>query len=216
MNKIKLLVGGAFLAFVGYSALTDTESDYDAVGYQGGEPDYYGIMDRMVVVAEAYSEGIAQMAAEQGVTAPEGEAVLADANMMAQFTDTFETAINEQPALYSVPMGVTLLDNGVFRGFEDTDGDGEKGMTEAGLWTLEVDEANERLVLTTEGERRYGFSGIGTGLIAGAILGNVMGRQRASGVNPGRFASANVSNRSASQARSARSSARTGGARTGK
>lgn len=218
MNKIKLIAGGLFLAFIAYSVLTDDSGsdDYGTAGYQGGEPDYYGIMDRMVVVAEYFSDGLAQSAAAQGVAATDEEPLLADPETMATFTDVFEQAINDQPALYSAPMGVNLLDDGSFRGFEDLDGDGEKGMTEKGLWTLEIDEANERLVLTTEGSQRYGFSGIGTGLIAGAILGNMMGRQRASGVNPGRFSSANVSTRSASQVRSARSSARTGGARVGK
>ena len=211
MLKIKtttaLLGGAAFLL----AACSDS-----GTGVPAGEPDYYGIMDRMAVVADYYSQAIEENATAQGVTGTAEEPILADPETMAMFTDDFEMAINQEPALYTAPMGVTLMDDGAFRGFEDLDRDGEKGMNEDNLWTLEVDAENDRLVLTTEGSQRYGFSGIGTGLIAGAILGNMMGRQRAAGVNPGRFSSANVSNRSASQVRSARSSARTGGARVGK
>lgn len=208
----KITLGGAALLL---AACADSGTG-DAYDPASGKPDYYGIMDRMVVVADYYSQAIQQSATDQGVTGTAEEPILADEDTMAMFTGDFEMAINQQPALYNAPMGVELQGDGSFLGYEDANGDGEQGMGEDDLWTLEIDEANDRLVLTTEGEQRYGFSGIGTGLIAGAILGNMMGRQRAAGVNPGRFSSANVSNRSASAVRSARSSARTGGARVGK
>jgi hypothetical protein len=212
IRKLKMIGGAIFVLFL-LKALIEGSGSSEGYGPVGnGDPDFYGIMDRMVVVAEAFDQVIASEALDTKEVTP----TTADEATMTLFTETFEQAINATPALYKEPMGVSYLSDGSFRGWADSDGDGQKGIDEPKLFTIELDLDNRRIVCTDETGVGYGFSGLGTGLLAGAVMGNLMGRQASAGVSPTRFAGRPVVNRSAGAVRSARSSARTGGARVGK
>ena len=162
------------------------------------DPDFHGIMDRTVQILE-YTSQNTQLA--------EGDAGL------AQVEDLIHRAINEQPALHDKPLGLTLEQDASFIGFNDPNQNNVRDGGETKLFTMEVDAANSRLVLTDETGQSRGM-GLGAGLLAGAVIGGLLGRQQRAGVSPNRFAGQNV--RQSQPSSRARSSSRSGGVRSGK
>ncbi len=149
--------------------------------------------------------------------AQENQVKTLDDAQMGQFTEFLTLVLNSDPRFYDKTLGMELQPDASFIGFADDNADMVRDAAEAKLFTLEIDGENQRLIATDEtgtGAHR-GFSG--TGLLAGVLLGNLLSRQSAAGVQPGAFNNRQTTARSAYKApSSARSRARTGGFSLGK
>lgn len=124
-------------------------------------------------------------------------------------------AMNIQPPVHTTPVGIKLLKDSTFEGFDDPNKNNFQDSGESRLFKVEIDFEGKRLIATSEGGRSTGM-GLGTGLLAGMLMGRLLGGQRAAGVKPGAFANRKVESRSAYRASRARSSARSGGRFGGK
>ena len=129
------------------------------------------------------------------------------AAMMAELADELETNYNNHiPALHDGLVSVAPREDAALVAVADTNGNLEPDADEVPLWMIEIDGENARLVATDrEGAvQQSGFSG--TGLLAGMLIGSMLSRQRAAGVNTGALAAKQPV--STTQARQARQAAR--------
>ena len=174
---------------------------------QSKSPDFYGIMDRTVDVILATNNAIEASSEE----VPEEVA-------MSAFEERLHLAINANPKLYSSPMGLEMMEDASFKGFNDKNNDNKQDAGEEKLFTLEIDSENNRLVCTDHTGQHHGYRVSGAGFFAGALMGGLLGRQSNAGVNPNRFNGSNMRSTSRSEMaqRNARSRARSGGSRSGK
>ena len=129
------------------------------------------------------------------------------AAMMSELADELETNYNNRiPALHDELISVAPREDASLIAVADTNGNLQPDADEQPLWMIEIDGENARLVATDrEGAvQQSGFSG--TGLLAGMLIGSMLSRQRAAGVNTGALAGKQPV--SATQARQARQAAR--------
>jgi hypothetical protein len=125
-----------------------------------------------------------------------------------------QKAMNLEPQLHTGAIAMRLGKDAKFTGVDDANGNGSAEEGESKLFTLELDSENKRLI-ATDGSgtaTSRGFSGMG--FIAGALIGSMLGRQRAAGIAPGSFSNRAVT--SPASYNQARSRARSGGLRGGK
>ncbi len=128
-----------------------------------------------------------------------------------QLTVFMQRVMNKDPAVYTSPVGVTLLKDTTFEGFKDANKDNVKDAGESKLFKVEIDFEGKRLIASDGNGGGFTGMGLASGFLLGSLMGNLMGRQRAAGVGPGHFKNRNVQSR-ASYARSkARSGGRFGG-----
>ena len=133
---------------------------------------------------------------------------------MAQFNGFLQKAMNVKPPVYKIPIATKLLKDAKFEGYGDANGNGVVDSGEKRLFTVEVDLANKRLIATDTSGQSTSRGVSGLGFLAGALIGNLLGRQRASGVTPQSFSNRKVTPPSAYGR--ARSRARSGGMFRGK
>ncbi len=152
-----------------------------------------------------------------------GTAEEATPEQMARFEDDLTYALNEAPQIYANTIGIDLASDGSFSGYNDANGNMTQDMGETDLFTVEIDTANRRMILTEEGGTSTGFpfASAGLGFLAGALIGNLLGRQQRAGIAPSSFNNRSVQSASQySQTRAAqnnaRSRARSGGPSRGK
>jgi len=106
-----------------------------------------------------------------------------------------------QPAVYPYPVGIASQENGSFDGFKDANSNGVQDKDDNKIFTLEVDTEGKRLLASAEGTTSgRGFSG--SGLLMGMFLGNMLSRQRASGVSPASMRSRTTTPRPSARSRS--------------
>ncbi len=107
-------------------------------------------------------------------------------NAMNVFSKNYATNLNSEQSLNHLgPMGVQAEKDGSFTAFSDTNKNQVKDSDENGIFKLEADGQNNRLVASTDSEvAEQPQMGMGTGLLMGMLMGNMMSRQRATGVNP--------------------------------
>lgn len=183
-------------------------------------PDLGQVLDRTVYAMEYYTD---QNAPEAADTLTDEKAVDATEEVnLDEFTNIMMQVMNASPNFYSKFLGVALEEDASFTGFDDKNYDNVKDSGEEAIFTVEIDAENSRLIATDiiSGEATT-IRASGTGFIAGALVGRLLGRQRAAGVKPSSFASRTVSQRSAYDSKrksttSARSRTKTGSSRAGK
>ena len=169
------------------------------------------VLDRTEYAINAY-EGFAQEKQMEKVGEEE----------MKQFTAFLTGVMNADPRFYDDPIGLELMQDASFKGFADKNGDGIQDSGEAKIFTIEIDGENRRLIATDTASGSGSHLGMGTGFLAGMLIGNLMNRQSAAGVQRGAFNNRNTTARSAysapasSRTASARSSSRSGGFSSGK
>jgi hypothetical protein len=111
--------------------------------------------------------------------------------------DEFNTQLTQNlnaAKIYSQPLATEVKRDGSFEGFVDTNQNLKEDMGEAKLFIVEVDNERNRLIATDtqQGYRRdHGFS-MG-GLATGLLIGHLLSRQSAAGVQPSKFANAQMS-----------------------
>lgn len=138
-------------------------------------------------------------------SAAEGAQEASDA-VMKEFTQ-FTAANLNNPSFTTQPVGLELKDDGMFEGFEDKNSNSTRDSGEETSFTVEIDTENSRLIATDMSGESTGARFSGASFLAGAIIGNLLARQRKAGGRS--FKNRNVKSRSAyASSRSSGSSAR--------
>ncbi len=104
---------------------------------------------------------------------------------MEKFADELAYNLNTlEPRVYPGPVGVTYASDGSFEGYHDENRDKSRNSGEQDLFKIEIDAENQRLIASDENNvSDHSFAGMGMGLLAGMLIGNMMSRQRAAGVD---------------------------------
>lgn len=104
---------------------------------------------------------------------------------MDKFAEELAYNLNTfEPKVYPERVGVNYASDGSFEGYHDENRDQSKDSGEKDLFKVEIDGENQRLIASDENNvSENSFAGMGMGLLAGMLIGNMMGRQRAAGVN---------------------------------
>jgi len=191
MKKVKLAMAG--LSMVGTLLIVGCSSSVSA-------PDLDRVLD--VTADTLYSfEGSASNANDESA--------------ITAFASTLQSNMNAaNPKVHADPVGIEMKQDGSILGYQDVNMNSTKDADEKDLFTVEIDSENNRLIATdtTGTSRDHRFSG--TGLLAGFILGSLLNRQTAAGINKSALSNKKVTSRSAYQ--SARSRAGSGSHSSGK
>lgn len=173
-------------------------------------PDLGQVLDRTVYAMEYYHQ--------QNTTDTEEVVEMTDDNL-EEFRGIMTQVMNAQPAFHEKNLGVALEQDASFTGFNDKNSDNIKDAGEKEIFRVEIDAERSRLIATdlVSGEATT-FRASGTGFLAGALVGRLMGRQSRAGVKSSSFANRKTTARSSydSKRSSARSRTRTGSSRSGK
>lgn len=131
--------------------------------------------------------------------------------LLVGFSDELERNYNSaNPALYDGSISVSALPNAAFIAVHDKNRNFETDENEDALWMIEIDGERARIVATSR-QGAVGESSI-SGLMTGFIIGSMLTRQRAAGVNTKSLAS----KRPVSASQAARSRAGSGSHARGK
>lgn len=193
-GKLKTLVIIGVLGFVAYSVLLSPKSEQTA--------DLGQVLDRTEFAIIQYQEylnanSIAEASDEQ----------------VDEFTGFLTQVLNSEPRFYDKPLGLEILSDAKFSGFADPNANGARDSDEGEIFTIEIDEANKRLIATDTTGQSAGLRFSGAGFLAGALLGNLISRQRSAGISASSFDNRSVTPRNNY---AAPRSARSGGLRAGK
>ncbi|WP_411892611.1 hypothetical protein [Yoonia sp. SDW83-1] len=194
LQNIKLIGAIAVVGFIGYSVVSGSASEQTA--------DLGQVLDRTEFVLTEY----------QGYLGESGITDVTD-QQMAEFTEFYTVVLNSEPRFYGKTLGLEVMPDATFLGFADENANGVQDTDEGKVFTVEIDEANRRLIATDVAGNASGLQFSGTGFLAGALIGNLISRQRGAGISAASF-----NNRTATPRSNYRppSSARTGGPRSGK
>ena len=193
-GNLKTLVIVGVLGFVAYSAFFGSKSEQTA--------DLGQVLDRTEFAINQYQDyleanSIAEASDEQ----------------VDEFTGYLTQIMNSDPRFYDQPLGMEVLTDAKFSGFADPNANGVRDSDEGEVFTIEIDEANNRLIATDTAGQSAGLRFSGAGFLAGALIGNLISRQRAAGISASSFNNRSVTPRTSY---SAPRSARSGGLRAGK
>ncbi len=128
----------------------------------------------------------------------------AEEKHMKQLAIDMQDEMNKDPRFFKESLiAMKLLKDAKFEAFQDDNKNGAVDSGEKKLFTIEVDAGNKRLIGTGPGGQSYGhgLSGLATGFLAGALIGNLMSRQSSAGISQNSF-----NNRKVAPASSFRSS----------
>lgn len=133
---------------------------------------------------------------------------------IAAFATELQTNLNlASPAVHPGPIGVNLNEDGSFLGYHDKDGNQALDSGEPEIFKVEIDGEGERLLASdSQATRDHGFSG--TALLAGFLIGSMLGRQSKAGVNKSALSSKTSTPKSSYQ--SSRSKSGSGSHTSGK
>lgn len=110
--------------------------------------------------------------------------------MLLGLADDLQAGYNKaSPALYTEHIGVAAQNDASFLAFEDKDQNSEMTDGEDSLFIIEIDGENSRIIASSRSGAVSDHRFSGTGLVAGYLLGSMLSRQRAAGVDTKRLAS---------------------------
>lgn len=193
-GNIKTLAIVAVVGFVGYSMFFGDSKEQTA--------DLGQVLDRTEYALQEYQGHLGN----QGVTE-------VSEDQMTEFTRFYTSILNSDPRFYDNTLGLEVQKDASFLGFADANANGIQDSNEGKVFTVEIDEENNRLIATDASGNSSGLRFSGTGFLAGALIGSLIGRQRAAGVSKGSFNNRKTTPRGNYRAPS---SARSGGPRSGK
>ena len=150
--------------------------------------------------------------------------------MFEQFNKTVQFDLNAAPPIHATRIVTRIEKDASITGFGDVDGNGSVDATEPKLFKLEFDGDNGRIIVTAAANDAATGRSMprGVGFFAGVMIGSLMSRQTAAGVQSGHcdrraVAGAPIGQKVASsgarpvaQGSAARSGAHSGGLRGGK
>ena len=107
-------------------------------------------------------------------------------NAMNVFAKDYATNLNNDQSLAHLgQVSVKPEADGSFAAFSDVNNNQVQDSNEKSLFKLEVDAENNRLVASDENSvQEQPHMGMGSGLLMGMLMGNLLSRQRATGANP--------------------------------
>ncbi len=193
-QQIKLLAFLGIGGFVAYSVFLAPQQEQTA--------DLGQVLDRTEYVLTNY----------QGYLGENNVTEVGDAQM-AEFTAYYTDVLNAEPRFYGKTLGLEVQNDASFLGFADANGNGIQDAEEGRVFTVEIDEENQRLIATDVAGNSTGLRFSGSGILAGVLIGSLINRQRGAGISKSSFANRSVTPRASY---SAPSSARSGGPRAGK
>lgn len=193
LGNLKVVAGIAVVGFIAYSVFKPEAEQTADLGQ---------VLDRTEFAIGSYQKHLG----ENGVTEASTEQV-------DEFRGFLVEVLNSDPRFYEKTQGLEIQEDAKFLGFADANNNGVKDSGESDLYTVEIDEENQRLIATDMSGNSTGLRFSGTGFLAGALLGSLLSRQRSAGVKAGSFNNRSVASRSSY---SAPRSARSGGLRAGK
>ncbi|MEW2919709.1 hypothetical protein AB1A64_21770 [Ruegeria sp. ANG10] len=193
-GNIKTIAIVGVVGFVAYSMFFSSKSEQTA--------DLGQVLDRTEFAINQYQEyleanSIAEASDEQ----------------VDEFTGYLAQVMNSDPRFYDEPLGMEVLSDAKFSGFVDPNANGTRDSSEGEIFTIEIDEANNRLIATDTTGQSAGLRFSGAGFLAGALIGNLISRQRSAGITASSFNNRSVTPRNSY---SAPRSSRSGGLRAGK
>ncbi|MEX0367056.1 MAG: hypothetical protein AB3N22_13360 [Ruegeria sp.] len=104
-----------------------------------------------------------------------------------EFAVFLTEVLNNEPRFYDKQLGIEIGTDAKFTGYADDNANGNRDTGEGDVFTVEIDEADNRLIATDvtgwAADKRFA----GSGFIAGALLGRLIGRQRAAGIAASSF-----------------------------
>lgn len=193
-NNLKMVGIVAVLGFIAYSVFLKGPSVQTA--------DLGQVLDRTEFAINKYQNYLGS----QGVDG-------ASDTQLQEFSLYLAHTLNTDPRFYDKPLGIAVEPDGKFLGFADDNANDVQDSDEADVFTVEVDEANRRLIATDVAGNSSGMHFSSTGFLAGALIGTLLNRQRGAGITPSSFNNRTVTPRASYRAPS---SARSGGLRLGK
>jgi len=132
-----------------------------------------------------------------GDTKPEDDAL-----MLGLAEDLQRDYNNAMPALYTESIGVAAQTDASLLAYEDKDRNSEMSEGEEPLFLIEIDGENSRIIASSRSGAISDHRFSGTSLVAGYLIGSMLGRQRAAGVNTSRLANTKpVSSKAAARSR---------------
>ncbi|SLN66333.1 hypothetical protein [Ruegeria meonggei] len=193
-GKLKGIVIIGVLGFVAYSVFLSPKSEQTA--------DLGQVLDRTEFTIAKYQEYLDA----NSITEASNEQVDEFAGYLAQ-------VMNSDPKFYDKPLGIEIESDAKFLGFADANANNVRDTDEGEVFTIEIDEANNRLIATDTTGESAGLRFSGAGFLAGALLGNLLSRQRSAGIKASSFNNRSVTPRTSY---AAPRSSRSGGLRAGK
>lgn len=193
-NQIKGILGIAVIGFIAYTFFFADSGEQTA--------DLGQVLDRTEFALNAY----------EGYLTDNNVTEVGDAEV-EEFSGFLIEVLNTDPRFYETTLGLDIQNDAKFLGFADTNANGIQDSGEGDVFTIEIDEENNRLIATDIAGNSSGLRFSGAGFLAGAFIGSMLNRQRAAGITKGSFNNRNVVPRSSYKAPS---SARSGGLRAGK
>lgn len=102
-----------------------------------------------------------------------------------KFGEDLEANYNAaSPAIYQESIAVAPQEDASLIAFVDADANGAFDSGEKGLYMIEIDGENSRVIATSGSGAVHDSRISGTGLLTGMLIGSMLSRQRASGANP--------------------------------
>lgn len=198
MRNIGTLIVVAVVGYVAWTMFSGPSGPQSA--------DLGQVLDRTVFAIEKYDEYLKK----ENVTEVNDKE-------MDVLTGFMGDVMNADPRFYDTALGVSLMKDTTFLGFDDKNGNKVQDSGEEKVFTVEIDHENKRLIATdvSGNGSHLGFSG--AGFLAGALMGHLLTRQRSAGVGKGAFNNRKTVDRASYKApSSARSRSRSGGLGRGK
>ncbi|WP_282119451.1 hypothetical protein [Ruegeria atlantica] len=193
-GNLKTIVILGVVGFIGYSVFLAPKSEQTA--------DLGQVLDRTEFAINEYQEYLTANSIAE-----------ASDDQVEEFTEYLTQIMNSEPRFYDEPLGLEILSDAKFSGYADANANGARDSDEGEIFTIEIDEANRRLIATDTTGESAGLRFSGAGFLAGALIGNLLSRQRSAGISASSFNNRNVTPRASY---SAPRSARAGGLRAGK
>lgn len=167
---IAAVIGG----YVLYNNFGSSGDSYDYVD----DIDLNAVLDVTVDTLYNYSESL------------EGQEDLNEDDTFLGLASELEVDYNAaQPALHTAPIGVSPQTDASLLAFEDLNSDKEMNENESALFMIEIDGENARIIASSRSGAVNDHSFSGTSLLAGYLLGSMLSRQKAAGVDSKKLAS---------------------------
>ncbi len=193
MKNIQILIAVGVLGYLAYTYLAPQGEQTADLGQ---------VLDRTEFALVKYQEHL-----------DENSVAEASDEQVEEFRSFLVKVLNSDPRFYEKTQGLEIMQDAKFMAFADENANGTKDSGEGDIYSVEIDEANNRLIATDMSGNSSGLRFSGTGFLAGALLGSLLSRQRGAGITANSFNNRNVTPRSSYKAPR---SARSGGMRAGK
>lgn len=169
----KILNYGFFIVVIGV-VVAGYFGDDTSLDYTEDTVDLNAVLDVTIDTIYAFDEKTQGLA-----TDPDNP----DAAFLA-FTDELQVNLNNaEPKVYDGIIALSPQTDASIYAFEDKNANGEKEEEELGLFLVEIDGENSRVIASSRSGAVKDHRFSGTGLLAGYLIGSMLSRQKASGVN---------------------------------